>query len=580
MSLTKIKSVDAHSPAQRAGVRPGETLTHINGRPIVDVLDYKFFAYDPRLELTLVGGDGRSRTLRVRKAEGEELGLNFETYLMDKARSCANRCIFCFVDQMPPGMRETLYFKDDDARLSFLMGNYITLTNLSEREIARIAELRISPINISVHATDPALREAMLKHRRAGECLAIMERFAAAGITMNCQIVACPGVNDGPALDRTLRELGALHPAVGSVAVVPVGVTRFREETLYFKDDDARLSFLMGNYITLTNLSEREIARIAELRISPINISVHATDPALREAMLKHRRAGECLAIMERFAAAGITMNCQIVACPGVNDGPALDRTLRELGALHPAVGSVAVVPVGVTRFREGLYRIDPYTPAQAAAVLDQVEAFAASFLKKHSTHLAWCSDEFYLLAGRPLPEKGYYEDMAQMENGVGMLRLLISQAAMALEDMELEEAPPPFAIATGVSAAPFLQKIVDMCREKCGNIIGNVYPVVNRFFGETITVSGLITGRDLIEQLKGRALGERLLIPDSMLRAGERIFLDDVTVEQVEEALGVPVTALPADSGFDLVDAILGLPVEAPAYALPPEDDYYRYNP
>ena len=456
MSLTKIKSVDAHSPAQRAGVRPGETLTHINGRPIVDVLDYKFFAYDPRLELTLVGGDGRSRTLRVRKAEGEELGLNFETYLMDKARSCANRCIFCFVDQMPPGMRETLYFKDDDARLSFLM----------------------------------------------------------------------------------------------------------------------------GNYITLTTLSEREIARIAELRISPINISVHATDPALREAMLKHRRAGECLAIMERFAAAGITMNCQIVACPGVNDGPALDRTLRELGALHPAVGSVAVVPVGVTRFREGLYRIDPYTPAQAAAVLDQVEAFAASFLKKHSTHLAWCSDEFYLLAGRPLPEKGYYEDMAQLENGVGMLRLLTSQAAMALEDMELEEAPPPFAIATGVSAAPFLQKIVDMCREKCGNIIGNVYPMVNRFFGETITVSGLITGRDLIEQLKGRALGERLLIPDSMLRAGERIFLDDVTVEQVEEALGVPVTALPADSGFDLVDAILGLPVEAPAYALPPEDDYYRYNP
>ena len=397
-----------------------------------------------------------SRTLRVRKAEGEELGLNFETYLMDKARSCANRCIFCFVDQMPPGMRETLYFKDDDARLSFLM----------------------------------------------------------------------------------------------------------------------------GNYITLTNLSEREIARIAELRISPINISVHATDPALREAMLKHRRAGECLAIMERFAAAGITMNCQIVACPGVNDGPALDRTLRELGALHPAVGSVAVVPVGVTRFREGLCRIDPYTPAQAAAVLDQVEAFAASFLKKHSTHLAWCSDEFYLLAGRPLPEKGYYEDMAQLENGVGMLRLLTSQAAMALEDMELEEAPPPFAIATGVSAAPFLQKFVDMCREKCGNIIGNVYPVRNCFFGETITVSGLITGRDLIEQLKGRALGERLLIPDSMLRAGERIFLDDVTVEQVEEALGVPVTALPADSGFDLVDAILGLPVEAPAYALPPEDDYYRYNP
>lgn len=456
MSLTKIRSVDPDSPARRAGVRIGETLTEVNGHPIVDVLDYKFHTYDPRLILKLKEENGRERTVRVRKAEGEDLGLNFETYLMDRARSCANRCIFCFVDQMPPGMRETLYFKDDDARLSFLM----------------------------------------------------------------------------------------------------------------------------GNYITLTNLSRRELQRIMDLHISPVNISVHATDPELRASLLKNHRAGECLSIMEQFARAGITMNCQVVSCPGINDGPALDRTLRELGALHPAVGSVAVVPVGVTRFREGLCRIDPYTPAQAAAVLDQVEAFAASFLKKHSTHLAWCSDEFYLLAGRPLPEKGYYEDMAQLENGVGMLRLLTSQAAMALEDMELEEAPPPFAIATGVSAAPFLQKIVDMCREKCGNIIGNVYPVLNCFFGETITVSGLITGRDLIEQLKGRALGERLLIPDSMLRAGERIFLDDVTVEQVEEALGVPVTALPADSGFDLVDAILGLPVEAPAYALPPEDDYYRYNP
>lgn len=456
MSLTKIRSVDPDSPARRAGVRIGETLTEVNGHPIVDVLDYKFHTYDPRLILKLKEENGRERTVRVRKAEGEDLGLNFETYLMDRARSCANRCIFCFVDQMPPGMRETLYFKDDDARLSFLM----------------------------------------------------------------------------------------------------------------------------GNYITLTNLSRRELQRIMDLHISPVNISVHATDPELRASLLKNHRAGECLSIMEQFARAGITMNCQVVSCPGINDGPALDRTLRELGALHPAVGSVAVVPVGVTRFREGLCRIDPYTPAQAAAVLDQVEAFAASFLKKHSTHLAWCSDEFYLLAGRPLPEKGYYEDMAQMENGVGMLRLLTSQAAMALEDMELEEAPPPFAIATGVSAAPFLQKIVDMCREKCGNIIGNVYPMVNRFFGETITVSGLITGRDLIEQLKGKALGERLLIPDSMLRAGERIFLDDVTVEQVEEALGVPVTALPADSGFDLVDAILGLPVETPAYALPPEDDYYRYNP
>ena len=456
MSLTVIRSVDRGSPAQRAGVRPGETLTHVDGRPIVDVLDYKFYTYDPRLVLTLAGPDGKSRTVKVRKGEGEDLGLNFETYLMDRARSCANRCIFCFVDQMPPGMRETLYFKDDDARLSFLMGNYITLTNLSRREIQRIAGLHISPINISVHATDPAVR--------------------------------------------------------------------------------ARL--------------------------------------------LNHPRAGECLSIMERFAGAGITMNCQVVACPGINDGAVLARTMEDLAALWPAVSSVAVVPVGVTKFRAGLTPIAPYTAEGAAAVLDQVEAFGQASLAERGTRLVWCSDEFYLLAGRPLPDKPYYEEMAQLENGVGMLRLLTSQAAMALEDAEGTETPTPFSIATGVSAAPFLEEIVDMARKKCGNIRGTVYPVVNRFFGETITVSGLVTGRDLIEQLRGRELGERLLIPANMLRAGERVFLDDVTVEQVEEALGVPVTAVDAESGFDLADAILGLPVEAPAFSLPPEDEYYRYNP
>ena len=456
VSLTVIRSVDRGSPAQRAGVRPGETLTHVDGRPIVDVLDYKFYTYDPRLVLTLAGPDGKSRTVKVRKGEGEDLGLNFETYLMDSARSCANRCIFCFVDQMPPGMRETLYFKDDDARLSFLMGNYITLTNLSRREIQRIAGLHISPINISVHATDPAVR--------------------------------------------------------------------------------ARL--------------------------------------------LNHPRAGECLSIMARFAGAGITMNCQVVACPGINDGAVLARTMEDLAALWPAVSSVAVVPVGVTKFRAGLTPIAPYTSEGAAAVLDQVEAFGQASLAERGTRLVWCSDEFYLLAGRPLPDKPYYEEMAQLENGVGMLRLLTSQAAMALEDAEGTETPTPFSIATGVSAAPFLEEIVDMARKKCGNIRGTVYPVVNRFFGETITVSGLVTGRDLIEQLRGRDLGERLLIPANMLRAGERVFLDDVTVEQVEEALGVPVTAVDAESGFDLADAILGLPVEAPAFSLPPEDEYYRYNP
>ena len=457
----QIRSVDRYSPAGRAGVRAGESLLQVNGHPIQDVLDYKFYTYDPKLTLILRDPEGRERTVRVRKEEGEDLGLEFDHYLMDRARSCANRCIFCFVDQMPPGMRETLYFKDDDARLSFLM----------------------------------------------------------------------------------------------------------------------------GNYITMTNLSRREVERICALRVSPINISVHATEPALREKMLGHRNAGRCLELMERFAAAGITMNCQIVACPGVNDGPALDRTLRDLGGLYPAVNSVAVVPVGITKYRQGLYPLRPYTEEEAAALLDQVEAFAAGFLAEHGTSLVWCSDEFYLLAGRELPGNGYYEEYAQLENGVGMLRLLTDQAMSLTEDEEEDLsvlAPAPFSIATGASAAPFIQKIVDRCREKCPALRGRVYPIANRFFGETITVSGLITGGDLIDQLRGKELGERLLLPDNMLRAGERVFLDDVTVEQVEQALGVPVVPVEADSGFALVDAILER--EAPETEvcwLPPEDgEYYRYNP
>ena len=362
-----ITSVDPCSPAERAGVRPGERLAEISGHPIQDVLDYRFFGYDKNPVLTLESEQG-SRKLRVKKGEGEDLGLNFETYLMDKARSCANRCIFCFVDQMPPGMRETLYFKDDDARLSFLMGNYLTLTNLSQREIQRICDLRISPINVSVHTTDPELR---------------------------CR-------------------------------------------------------------------------------------------------MLQNRRAGESIEVMRRFAKAHITMNCQIVACPGLNDGPALDRTLRELGALHPAVESVAVVPVGVTRYREGLPEIHPYTGEQAAALIDQVEAFAKEFLEQHGTSLAWCSDEFYLLAGRELPEKGYYEDMDQLENGVGMLRLLLSQAELAAEDEFSHLTPSPFAVATGVSAAPFIRQAAALVQQNCPALKGTVYPIVNDFFGHTITVSGL----------------------------------------------------------------------------------------
>lgn len=458
MPMTAVKSVDPRSPAHRAGIRVGEILTHINGHPVVDVLDYKFYSYDPRLELTLRGPEGAVRTLRVRKSEGEDLGLEFETYLMDRARSCANHCIFCFVDQMPPGMRPSLYFKDDDARLSFLLGNYLTLTNLSPREVQRIIDLRISPINVSVHTTD--------------------------------------------------REL--------------------------------------------------------------------------RAEMLKNRRAGEGIDIMERLAAAHITMNCQIVSCPGINDGPALDSTLSDLAGMFPAVNSVSVVPVGVTKYREGLYPLETYTRETAAALIDQVEAFAARHLAEHGTRLAWCSDEFYLLAGRELPPEEFFEDFTQLDNGVGMLTLLSKEFGRALDLMEPEEmeGTVPFSIATGVSAAPFLAKLVETAQAKCGTIRGKVYPIANRFFGETITVAGLVTGGDLIAQLRGQDLGERLLIPASMLRSGENVFLDDVTTDDVERELGVPVTAVPQD-GYDLLDAMLGVAPTLTQQKLAWEnEEFYRYNP
>lgn len=431
MSKTVIVSVDHKSPADRKGIRAGETLKQVNGHDIVDVLDYKFYTYDPELKLTLEK-DGILREVVVRKGEGEELGLNFETYMMDSPRSCANHCVFCFVDQLPKGLRETLYFKDDDARLSFLMGNYITLTNLSPREAQRIIDLHISPINVSVHSTEPELRCKLLGHRNAGAGIDLMKRFADAGIQMNCQIVSCPGLNDG----------------------------------------------------------------------------VH------------------------------------------------LQKTLDDLAAMYPGVNSISVVPVGLTKHRQGLYPLEPYTVETAGAVVDMVEKFAERSLKTLGTRLAWCSDEFYLQANRAIPEDEYFEDYTQLENGVGMLRLLRTEfdSAYALAE---ETHAMPFSIATGVACAPFLEEIVDKAAGKC-HTKGKVYPIINRFFGETITVAGLITGGDLIDQLRGKELGKRLLIPVNMLRHGEDVFLDDVTLVQVEEALGVPVTPVNQD-GFDLCDAIFG---------------------
>ena len=436
MSRTKIQAVAPGSPAQEAGVRTGETLAAINGHPIVDVLDYKYYSYDPELELTLET-EGGQRQVTLSKDVGEDLGLTFETYLMDRARSCANHCVFCFVDQMPQGMRDTLYFKDDDARLSFLMGNYITLTNLSKRELQRICDLHISPINISVHATDPEVRRVLLGNRRRG---------------------------------------------------------------------------------------------------------------------------GECLEIMRNFAQAGIVMNCQIVACPGLNDGAVLQQIMEDLAALYPQVKSVSVVPVGLTKYRQGLYPLRPYTREEAREVVAQVEAFGETCLAQRGSRIFWCSDEFYLQGELPLPEDDFYEEYTQLENGVGMLRLLAVELHGACLGAPENIPVAPFSIATGVAAAPFLREIIDRAAAKCHTKLDyQIYPVVNHFFGETITVAGLLTGQDLLAQLKGKNLGTRVLLAQNTLRHGETVFLDDMTLEELSQGLGVPVIPVNQD-GFDLFEAIFGV--------------------
>lgn len=420
-----IKKIEKHSPLLHKA-RVGDKLVSINGKELQDVLDYKYFSYDPKLEIVLEGEDGKRRTVKLRKSEGGDLGLEFETYLMDKARACRNRCVFCFVDQLPRGMRKTLYFKDDDARLSFLTGNYITLTNLSEREIQRIIDLRISPINVSVHATEPELRAKLL-----------------------------------------------------------------------------------GN---------PEGARGYEL--------------------------------IKRLADGGITMNCQIVCCPGLNDGEALSQTMSDLAALYPQVYSVSIVPVGLTKFRERLFPLRPFDKAEADETIDRINAFGDQCLEKHGSRIFFPSDELFLKAGREIPEDEYYESYTQLENGVGLLRLLIVEFMSALEYEDVECDKIPFSIATGVSAAPFLSKLLVTAQEKYDSINGRVYAIVNDFFGHTIDVAGLVTGQDLIAQLRGRELGERLLIPQTMLRDGEGVFLDDVTVYQVESELGVKVVPIGQDGG------------------------------
>lgn len=448
-----IKSIDRDSPLARRA-RVGDSLISINGKRIVDVLDYKFYAYDARLHVVLRRPDGSEYTVEVRKGEGGDLGLDFETYLMDNPRSCANNCVFCFIDQLPKGMRKTMYFKDDDARLSFLLGNYITLTNLSRREIDRIIALHVSPVNVSVHTTNPELR---------------------------CR-------------------------------------------------------------------------------------------------MLRNPRAGETIEVMRRFAGAGIVMNCQIVCCPGLNDGAELDRSMRDLAELYPQVHSVSIVPVGLTRFREGLYPLTAFTAEHAGETIDQVTAYGDECVEKYGSRIFFCGDEMYLKAGREIPPDDFYEEYTQLENGVGMLRLMETEYRSALK---LSDPPDgvPFSIATGTSAAPFFRMLLNLGRETYPELDGRVYAIQNDFFGRSINVTGLITGQDLIAQLKGRDLGQRLFISQNMLRRREMDFLDDVTLEQASEALGVPIYPIEQD-GFALWDAMSGL---LPELKLPRRDgsetEYYQYN-
>ncbi|MBQ5333595.1 MAG: DUF512 domain-containing protein [Oscillospiraceae bacterium] len=427
----EITGVTANSPAARHGIKKGDILVSINGHRITDVLDYMYYSSENTVTL-LLERDNKHLMLKIRKSEYDDLGLEFNTFLMDKKQSCCNKCVFCFIDQMPKGMRKTLYFKDDDARLSFLQGNYVTLTNLKQEDIDRIIEMKLN-----------------------------------------------------------------------------------------------------------------------------INISVHTTNPELRCRMMNNRFAGEKIDYLRQLADAGISMNCQIVLCPGLNDGDELRRTLTDLGNLMPNISSVAIVPVGLTKFREGLYPLTMFDKEGAGRTIDIIEGFQKEFLGKYGTRLVFPSDEFYLKAERPLPEADFYEEYPQYENGVGMMRSLYDEFFEALETAECEDINRDISIATGAAAFDMISELAHAAEEKFG-IRCRVYKIINHFFGETITVAGLLTAQDIISQLKDKELGTELLLSRSMIIHDGDLFLDDYTISDTEKMLGVKLRFAENDGG-SLLDAILG---------------------
>lgn len=436
--MVTITDVLPKSRAAKAKIQAGDVLLSINGREIHDVLDYRFYLAERDVTLLLLR-DGKEKKVHIRKEEYDDIGLDFETPLMDKKHSCENKCVFCFIDQLPKGMRTSLYFKDDDSRLSFLHGNYITLTNLHEKDIKRIIDMHISPVNVSVHTTNPELRVKMMKNKRSGEVLSYLRMLADAGITLSCQIVLCKGLNDG-------------------------------EE---------------------------------------------------------------------------------------------LSRTMRDLAELAPAMESTSVVPAGLTRYRDGLYPLESFTPEECAAVIRQVEAFGEECLDEHGARLFFPADEFYLKAGLPLPEDDFYEGYPQIQNGVGMLTDMKTAFSFEMEEAEQYaaefSAPRHVSVATGYAAHEHIRALSDALMTRFRGLTVSVYAIRNDFFGPEITVAGLLTAQDIIGQLKDKELGEELLFPAVCLRAEGDVFLDDLSPKDVSDALGVPATAAGSEAA-DFIRKVLGI--------------------
>lgn len=436
-----IKKVHVGSIAEELEIQPGDAILSINDTEIEDIFDYQFLIQDTYIEVLVEKQNGEQWILEVDKEPDDDLGIEFENGLMDEYRHCHNKCVFCFIDQMPPGMRETLYFKDDDSRLSFLQGNYVTLTNLSDHDVERICRYHLSPINISFHTMNPELRCKMLNNRFAGEALKKVDTFFRAGIRMNGQIVLCKGLNDGEELKYSIRE------------------------------------------------------------------------------MMKYL----------------------------------------------PNLESVSVVPVGLSRYREGLYPLVPFEKKDAEEVIDIIEEFQRECYEKQGTHFVHASDEWYILAERDLPEEARYDGYLQLENGVGMVRLMLNEFEQSLHEKQLSGRLPDLsrkgemAMATGVLAYPFIKEMTGKIMEAYPNVKIHVFCIRNDFFGERITVSGLITGQDLEKQLKGKQLGSCLLLPENMLRSGEDVFLDDMHVTDLEKTLQVPIYIVKS-SGCELIDSVLDM--------------------